>query len=222
MDSASSGMQETAVHLTVFDAIADLFQVSPVFLLGVLAVCVMLAVMFRGNRATFRVRKAVVLILLYYYLCIMLANVVGTPCLSELARLLGLGEPLFSPSINLVPFDEGLKIGFVLNIMLFIPLGFLCPLVSKSYQSVKTMLLTGFGLSFAIEISQLFTLYRITDVNDLIANVAGTLIGYLCFVLARRLHAAKAHPAQNTAELHYMQYMPIATIAIAFVLAFFR
>ena len=106
--------------------------------------------------------------------------------------------------------------------MLFIPLGFLCPLVSKSYQSVKTMLLTGFGLSFAIEISQLFTLYRVTDVNDLMANVAGALIGYLCFALAHKLRTAKAHSARSSAEPHYMRYTPIATIVIAFVLAFFR
>ncbi|MDD3220740.1 MAG: VanZ family protein [Lachnospiraceae bacterium] len=41
---------------------------------------------------------------------------------------------------------------------LFVPLGFLCPFISKSFEHIKNTLLIGFGLSLFIEFLQLFTL----------------------------------------------------------------
>lgn len=210
------------MQLGLFDAFVDLLFVSPVFLFGALAICALLAAMFRENKAAPKAKTSILLLALYCYLCILLTNVVGLPSLSEFARLLGLGGSLFNPNVNLVPLSEGLSIGFVLNILLFVPLGFLCPLISKSYRNAKSVLLLGGGLSAAIEVAQLFTLYRATDVNDLIANVAGTLVGYACFILVRKLTAVKSYSTCGFAEPPGMRYAPIATIVIAFVLAFFR
>ncbi len=65
----------------------------------------------------------------------------------------------------------------LLNIILFIPLGFLLPFFWKEYRSLKTIALTGFFVSFLIEILQIFT-YRLTDIDDLMTNLCGTMIGY--------------------------------------------
>ena len=65
-----------------------------------------------------------------------------------------------------------------LNVLLFIPLGIFVPCLWPEYRS--TMKTVGLGLmtSLGIEILQIFT-FRATDINDVITNVAGTMIGYL-------------------------------------------
>lgn len=181
MNSVSSNQSVVSSQQGLFDAIKDLLFVNPIFLFGIIVICVMVIIIFKKNRTIPKTRISILLLVFYYYLCVMLTNIVGIPTLSEYIRLSRLGEAFFNPNINLIPFSDGFSLSFILNIFLFIPLGFLCPLISKSYQCVKNTLLIGCGLSFSIEIVQLFTLYRATDINDLITNIIGTLIGYFCF-----------------------------------------
>lgn len=65
-----------------------------------------------------------------------------------------------------------------LNVLLFVPLGILVPCLWSSYRKIMRTLLLGFITSLGIEILQIFTI-RATDINDLITNVTGTVIGYL-------------------------------------------
>ena len=61
------------------------------------------------------------------------------------------------------------------------------PFISKSYRIVKNTFLIGCRLSLSIEINQLFTLWRATDIDDLIANTVGVLVGYFCFKIIHKL-----------------------------------
>ncbi|UPK44249.1 VanZ family protein [Paenibacillus pabuli] len=75
---------------------------------------------------------------------------------------------------------------FALNILLFLPLGFMLPLVKPSLDSVREAARIGLIFSFSIEVLQLIIRVtlgngRSTDINDLIANTAGSIIGYLIF-----------------------------------------
>ena len=79
----------------------------------------------------------------------------------------------------------------------------------------------GVGLSLSIEIVQLFTLYRATDIDDLITNVVGTLVGYFCFWLIHKLVIAKSHASRNGQEPKVMRYIPIVIIITTFVFGFF-
>lgn len=72
----------------------------------------------------------------------------------------------------------------------------------------------GFGLSLTIELAQLFTQYRATDVDDLITNTVGTLLGYLCF---RLIHRAK----KDGREPGGLRLVPVVIIGMALVLEFF-
>lgn len=65
----------------------------------------------------------------------------------------------------------------LLNVALFIPLGFLLPLLWEGFGKLRNTLLFGLCVTFAVEILQIFTL-RATDVNDLLTNLAGTAVGY--------------------------------------------
>ena len=65
-----------------------------------------------------------------------------------------------------------------LNVLLFIPLGVFVPCLWPVYRSMIKTVGLGLMTSLGIEILQIFT-FRATDINDVITNVAGTMIGYL-------------------------------------------
>ena len=76
----------------------------------------------------------------------------------------------------------------ILNILLFVPLGFLLPTIWKEYRSAKKTLFAGLGISLLIEILQLFT-FRLTDIDDLITNTAGAILGYYLYSgFSEKLH----------------------------------
>lgn len=83
----------------------------------------------------------------------------------------------------------------LLNVLLFVPLGFLMPVIWKEYRSVKKTVLFGLGLSAMVEILQMFT-YRLTDIDDLIFNTAGAAAGYYIYILF-----LKIKPEKSSAEL---------------------
>lgn len=221
LNSVSGNQSDTGIQLGLFDAIRDLLFVDPVLLLGIIAILVILIVIFKKNRTGSKIRILILSLVFYYYLCVMMTKIVGIPTLSEWIRVSGLGESFFHPNINLIPFHDGFRLGAILNIFLFIPLGFLCPLISRHYQSIKHTFFIGCGLSFSIEIVQLFTLYRATDIDDLIMNTVGTLIGYFCFQLIHRLVMTKSHEESDWKEPDAMRYMPLGMIVITFIFGFF-
>ena len=61
---------------------------------------------------------------------------------------------------------------------MFMPIGFFIPLLWK--VSNRKVIIIGFGSSLFIEICQLF-LTRGTDVDDLILNTIGTILGLLLY-----------------------------------------
>ena len=64
------------------------------------------------------------------------------------------------------------------NILLFLPIGILVPLVSGWKKWYKTALIS-FGSSLLIEIVQLITKRGYVDPDDVIFNVTGAMIGYV-------------------------------------------
>ena len=83
-------------------------------------------------------------------------------------------------NLNLIPFvgmPDDWK-NSILNVLLFIPLGILLPLLWDNYKSCRHTVLFGFAMSLTIELLQILT-YRTTDVNDLITNTLGAYLGYL-------------------------------------------
>ena len=75
-------------------------------------------------------------------------------------------------------------INFLGNIGIFAPIGLMLPLLwrLKGWQVV----LMGAGISLFIEVAQLF-LPRSTDIDDLILNALGVLLGLLCYRILRKL-----------------------------------
>ena len=105
------------------------------------------------------------------------------------------------PWANLVPFDtigQALQLGsdwpqfwlLMGNIAAFIPLGVFIGALRPGGHSWRRAFVTGLAISVVIELSQLCLSllmgfpYRVADVDDVIANVAGTLLGYGAFRIA--------------------------------------
>ncbi len=72
------------------------------------------------------------------------------------------------------------------NIVMFVPLGLLLPLLFRRLRSTGALAWRVALISIAIEVLQLPTRVRATDVDDVFLNVAGALIGYSVFRLLQR------------------------------------
>ena len=94
--------------------------------------------------------------------------------------------------INLIPFsDPNIDIiGYILNVVLFLPLGFILPLLWTEFGNCKAVILAGAILSLIVELSQIIN-NRATDVDDLILNTLGTLLGFLINMLIHRTMKCK-------------------------------
>lgn len=114
-------------------------------------------------------RKIVIIFMLIYLSAMM--SVVGIP---------GIKYLLIDMNFNFIPLKDifSSPMGYILNTILFIPLGIFLPILYKKYRNFKKVAISGFLTSLFIEIMQIFS-YRATDIDDLITNTLGTIIGYL-------------------------------------------
>ena len=109
----------------------------------------------------------------------------------------------WDPTLNLIPFQDfsarNME-GMVLNAIMFAPLGFLLPAYFERYRHWGRTLAAGFLTSLTVELIQLFT-FRATDVDDLIMNTLGTLVGFLLAKLVLRRRTAVYRGKKDWLEL---------------------
>ena len=77
------------------------------------------------------------------------------------------------------------------NIVAFMPFGFLVAALSERKQNFFTILIKTLLFSFTIEVIQYFTKTGAFDVDDLILNTLGGVLGYFCYlyITKRRKHS---------------------------------
>lgn len=119
-----------------------------------------------------------------------------------------LGGIKLGRDINLIPFKDFAHMTSLLNIVMFVPLGFLQGFIVKN--NWKKSIISGFILSLIIESSQLLVNlligynFRTFDVNDLIFNTFGAFIGYLIFYFLI-LILKKLIPTNNNYIVKYIK-----------------
>lgn len=102
--------------------------------------------------------------------------------------------------INYIPFVETVKMftnefsdihialyNVIGNILLFIPLGFCIPLFFNKKNKLGKIILYGITASLTIEVLQIFTPYNTTDIDDIIFNTFGTILGFVIFNIIYRI-----------------------------------
>ena len=70
---------------------------------------------------------------------------------------------------------------------MFIPSGIVLPVVYKKLDNFGKVVAAGAFISFCIEILQLPFASRASDIDDLIMNTLGVVIGYGIYAAARRV-----------------------------------
>lgn len=134
------------------------------------AAVLVIPIMVVYNRIFFRSGKRTVVYILFGLYCVAIFALVGFP---------NIKSRNIDVSINVIPFIDMASdsVNACLNVLLFVPFGFLLSVLWSKFRSVKECAMMGCITSCIIEISQIFT-FRTTDINDLITNTAGTIIGY--------------------------------------------
>ena len=101
--------------------------------------------------------------------------------------------------INLVPlrtiamYLRGHPMAFINllgNVVVFVPLGFLPPLIWQKWRPFRNMLLLSVAFPLFIEFEQHF-IGRSSDIDDLLLNAMGILLGYALWLLVHKLRARK-------------------------------
>ena len=134
------------------------------------------------------IEHTVIVCIFVYYLTGVL-NLTGIPSIMDIVHnsfgiIAPKGLNIPQDEINLIPFrwiTEGVR-PYIENILLFIPFGFMLPCIWKKYEVLWKTALSGITFSLIIELSQLFN-KRITDIDDLLMNTLGALIGWVIFRL---------------------------------------
>ena len=129
--------------------------------------------------------------LLLVYICfVVIARIVYFPRRLVEGRIVSLFldvDKIFPMWINMIPvvhlFDvyDGWLINIIGNVSMFIPVGIVWPCCFKKLDTLGKAVLAGGGLSLFIEITQLPFYDRCSDIDDLILNTTGVLIGALIF-----------------------------------------
>ena len=97
--------------------------------------------------------------------------------------------------INLVPFNweddtNQVIVEVIPNIMMFVPLGFFIPVIFKNKRKLCKTIVMVFLLTFSIEFFQYF-IGRSADINDIITNLLGGIIGYCIFKICNIIFIKK-------------------------------
>ena len=141
----------------------------------------------------FKLRQAIMLILFIIYLLMLIKLILFKYPLSMMRHLFANATSTLSSGIegaNYIPFksicyyiagNESRRIAIdniLGNIIAFAPLGFLVPAIFTKINNYRKMFLVSFILSLAFETIQLLTSLGAFDVDDIILNVSGAILGY--------------------------------------------
>lgn len=129
----------------------------------------------------------------YFFLAVYLSGVYAVVGLPDIRYV------RLNLHFNLIPFAYMFSAyqTSLLNVLLFVPLGFFLPVFGRRYLKLGWTVLFGFSFSLVIELLQIFTL-RATDVNDLITNTVGTLLGWCLGQLF--VHLCPGYPLEERSK----------------------
>ncbi|MDE6385440.1 MAG: VanZ family protein [Eubacterium sp.] len=128
-------------------------------------------------------------------------------------------HPFYSYKLawNYFLFSEWRNI--ILNILMFVPFGFMLPILFKKLRSFWKVYLAGFAFTLAIELTQLVFRLGIFEVDDLFDNLLGAMIGYGLFSIVFSVYK-KVKKQQVKILPVVLQQLPLV-LAIAMFSAIF-
>ena len=146
-------------------------------------------------------KREVVLLLMYINLAVIIRFVFFPmskldgqvqPLIFDIATEFPFRVNLF-PLVNLFDYDNkrDLLLNVIGNVAMFIPSGIVLPIVYKRLDTFGRVLVAGAGISLCIEIIQLPFRVRATDIDDLVLNTVGVIVGYGLYSLIQNVRRIK-------------------------------
>lgn len=171
-------------------------RLLPLLLDGAVAALVLIpALCLIGRARMWSPRRTLSCFAMALYLCLVF-SLVGLPDIRYIR---------FKPNINLHPFRHFFTDWSTLpNVLLFVPLGVFLTTLWGRFRSGWRALIFGFWVSMTIELLQIFT-FRATDVNDLITNTLGTVLGWALGRLLLTI-VPGITPSRNTREVYGLSF----------------
>ena len=84
------------------------------------------------------------------------------------------------------------------NVIGFIPFGFILPIISRRGRRWYNTFMLAFGLSLGIETTQLIFKVGSFDVDDLLLNTIGGILGYIAYRLVQRFRIRRKRRARES------------------------
>ena len=158
----------------------DIGVPSVVVIVTCLLVCTIVLLLFRlkTNYSIF-IRQVSFCLLLGYIFLVLCTTIFYREETFEKRYYL---HPLWSYSV----LYNKLLAQIIMNVILFVPIGFFAGGALKK-KHIWNALGFGFILSLFIEVTQLISTRGVFNVDDIIHNTLGCVLGFLCFVLCYKL-----------------------------------
>lgn len=178
-------------------------------LIAVIAVSLRLSYLLKGGKKVVIYKELLYLIFILYVLCL---------------YYIVTYQDVNYGGINLTPFKEifrytiGSKKFFkniIGNIVLFIPYGYFAAYFPKNKKMVTVTFLT-FLVSFSIEAIQ-YKIGRVFDIDDIILNTLGGVIGYLIFIV---LDSIKNRLPRFMRSDAFLNFVAVAIVVLFIIYAY--
>lgn len=124
-----------------------------------------------------------------YYLTVGMRNptaqaTYNTTLFAALQEALAFNKGLIQSMLtgDVVVENKDSLVNIILNFLMFVPVGYLFPMVAKGINRWWKTLLIGLLLSLAIEITQLCTHLGYAEIDDLLDNTLGTVFGWILYM----------------------------------------
>lgn len=213
-----------------------------VMVVTIIAWCIYRFALYKQNKVSNILREVVLFLFLIYFLLLLSLTVFkgfGIEYYNQFDSYMYKSKGILG-IINIIPFKDTIEtlIGGQVpiqmplrnifgNVLLFVPLGFIIPILFNKYDKLSKILTLGFVSSLSIECVQLFVGYNICDVDDLIFNTTGAVLGLLCYrifkklLLKTRLESTLENISDyNTEKLFKKSYKVIIVIALLVVASY--
>ena len=93
----------------------------------------------------------------------------------------------FVPIVHMFDDYDGWLINIIGNVTMFMPVGICWPICFKKLDKIWKAILAVFGFTLFIEISQILFFERCSDIDDLIMNGTGGVIGVLIYFGVKKI-----------------------------------
>ena len=142
---------------------------------------------------SFSIGKEIKLLMVYIYI-VVLARIVYFPFhhvnghIDTLKFDLDRIRPLWinlTPIVHMFDIYDDWLINIIGNVSMFIPIGIIFPTCFEKLDKFWKTVLVGFGITLFIEISQLMFYERCSDIDDIIMNTTGVIIGASFYFLTK-------------------------------------